>query len=96
MDTATPLERLTWIVELMARFAREKVHAHDCPRLAAAILLHLKALGHELPNDSALSRTLEHWQEIWEDVLERSLRQQDAPSPPALAELVRRAHAAAI
>ena len=32
----TVRERLTWIVELMSRYAHEKDHSHDSARLAAA------------------------------------------------------------
>lgn len=88
--------RLTWLLELMGRFARERLDDHDSARLAAAIVIHLRALDAETPDESALAATIDHWLDLWEGVLERTLARH-APVPGAsLFDLVQRARLAAV
>lgn len=83
--------RLTWLLELMGRFARERADDHDSARLAAAIVIHLRALEAETPAESALATTVEHWLELWESVLERALARHASVPAGSLFDLVRRA-----
>ena len=64
-------DRLTWIIELMTRYAAEKADSHDCARLAAAIVTHLKALLADLPTHGQLADTVSHWLDTWEPLMER-------------------------
>lgn len=64
-------DRLTWMVELMSRYAAEKADSHECPRLAAAIVTHLKAFLGDLPTHEQLADTVSHWLDIWEPLMER-------------------------
>ena len=86
-------DRLTWIVELMSRFATEKLDHHDSPRLAAVIVTHLNALAAETTPGSQLSETVSHWLDTWEPILERQLTLQGRsnPWPASLQQLVLRA-----
>lgn len=86
-------DRLTWIIELMSRFATEKIEHHDSPRLAAAIVTHLNALAAETAQGSQLSETVSHWLDTWEPILERQLALQGRsnPWPASLQQLVMRA-----
>ncbi len=86
-------DRLTWIIELMSRYATEKSDSHDSARLAAAIVAHLKSLSSELPSRGQLSETVSHWLDAWEPILERHIATQ-RPSTAAsvsLTQLVMRA-----
>ena len=76
-------ERLTWIVELMSRFALEKCDGHDSARLAAAIVAHLKSLASDLAENSQLADTVAHWIDTWEPIMERHLATQRVIAPPA-------------
>jgi hypothetical protein len=74
-DDFAPLpERLAWLIELMTRYAREFSESHESPRLAAAILTHLKSLANELPTRSRLAETTEHWIEVWGPILDQHVR----------------------
>ena len=86
-------DRLTWIVELMSRFASEKLDHHDSPRLAAVIVTHLNALAAETIPGSQLSETVSHWLDTWEPILEQQLSRQgrSASWPASLQPLVTRA-----
>lgn len=86
-------DRLTWIVELMSRFATEKLDHHDSPRLAAVIVTHLNALASETATGSQLNETVSHWLDTWEPILERqlTLRGRSNPWPASLQPLVMRA-----
>ena len=85
--------RLTWIIELMSRFACEKLTHHDSPRLAAVIVTHLNALEAETLPGSQLSETVSHWLDTWEPILERQLALQGRSTswPTSLQQLVTRA-----
>lgn len=89
----TAYDRLTWIVELMSRFATEKLDHHDSPRLAAVIVTHLNALAAETESGSQLSDTVSHWQDTWEHILARQLALQVRSNPwsASLRDLVMRA-----
>ena len=91
-------DRLTWIVELMSRYAGEKADSQECPRLAAAIVTHLKAFLVDLPTHSRLADTVSHWLDTWEPLMERHIasqransRHSDGDATSALAALVTRA-----
>ena len=86
-------DRLTWIVELMSRFATERLDHHDSPRLAAVIVTHLNALAAETAQGSQLSETVCHWLDTWEPILERQLTLQGRSNswPASLQQLVARA-----
>lgn len=91
-------DRLTWIVELMSRYASEKADSHDCPRLAAAIVTHLKAFLADLPEHGQLANTVSHWLDTWEPLMERHVaslragaRHPLADAASALSALVTRA-----
>ncbi len=86
-------DRLTWIVELMSRYATEKNNSHDSTRLAAAIVAHLKSLSSELPSHRQLSETVSHWLDSWEPLLERHIATQHptVAANVSLAQLVMRA-----
>lgn len=93
-DTASAHDRLTWIIELMSRYAREKDHSHDSARLAAAIVNHLKALVAAVPDDTPLAEAVSLWLHIWEPILDRHLVRSSCDggtATPSLLELVRRA-----
>lgn len=96
-ETTAPMtathDRLTWIVELMSRYAHEKDNSHDSARLAAAIVAHLKSFVTDLPDDSQLAATVSHWLDAWEPILERHVAAQhvNAAATPSLATLVFRA-----
>lgn len=79
-------DRLTWIVELMSRYAGEKADSHECPRLAAAIVTHLKAFLVDLPTHGQLADTVSHWLDTWEPLMERHLASQRAGSRHSLAD----------
>lgn len=94
---STP-DRLTWIVELMSRYAAEKAESHECLRLAAAIVTHLKAFLVDLPTHGQLADTVSHWLDTWEPLMERhaACSRADARHPladasGALAALLTRA-----
>jgi len=88
-------ERLTWIVELMSRYAHEKCNSHDSARLAAAIVTHLNSFASDVPEGSQLADTVAHWLEAWEPILDRHVAEQrtsaDSNTHDSLAELVMRA-----
>lgn len=84
-------DRLNWLLELMGRYARERAESHDSPRLAAAVVIHLRALESEVPEGTGLAATIEHWLELWEDVLDRALARHTPVPGASLFELVRRA-----
>ena len=86
-------DRLTWIVELMSRFASEKLDHHDSPRLAAVIVTHLNALAAETAPGSQFGETVSHWLDNWEPILERQLALQGRSNawPASLRKLVMRA-----
>jgi hypothetical protein len=96
-DDVSPAERLSWLVELMSRYAREFAQSHDShesPRLAAAIVAHVRSLIDDLPNDVRLSDAAEHWIDIWDGILASHLGHVDAPHRSAsLASLIERARA---
>ncbi|MFN3628867.1 MAG: hypothetical protein ACK4XK_02230 [Casimicrobiaceae bacterium] len=87
---------MTWLLELMGRFARERQDDHDSARLAAAIVIHLRALDAETPAESSLSPTIDHWLELWEAVLERALSRHAPQSGASLFDLVQRARLTAV
>ncbi len=86
-------DRLTWIVELMSRYAREKYESHDSARLAAAIVSHLKSLAADHAIAGALAETVSHWLDTWEPILEHHVATQrpDSGASPSLYTLVARA-----
>ena len=86
-------DRLTWIVELMGRYAAEKCESHDSARLAAAIVTHLKSFAIEQPANSQLADTASHWLDTWEPILERHVAAQRSAAPvtSSLYNLVTRA-----
>jgi hypothetical protein len=89
----TPMpERLVWIIELMSRYAREFANSHESPRLAAAILAHLKSLSNELPSSDRLSETIEHWIDVWEPILNQHIK-PGTTIPQPLRALIERARA---
>lgn len=96
-STTTPMtasrDRLTWIVELMSRYAHEKCNSHDSARLAAAIVSHLKSFAADLPDGSQLADTASHWLDAWEPILDRHVAAQrvTASAAPSLTTLVFRA-----
>jgi hypothetical protein len=49
----------------MSRYAREFANSHESPRLAAAIIGHLKSRGSGLPLEDQLSDTTQHWMDLW-------------------------------
>ena len=86
LAVAPTVQRLTWLTELMGRFAAEQSDGHDSTRLAAAILIHLRSLRSELLDGQGLASTAEHWIDNWEKVLERAasrkpLRDSASASP---------------
>lgn len=85
-DCPSARDRLTWIVELMSRYAAEKCDSHDSARLAAAIVAHLKSLATDLPAGGQLTDTVSHWLDIWEPLLERHVAAQ-RPAPSATTSL---------
>ena len=88
-------ERLTWIVELMSRYAHEKCNSHDSARLAAAIVTHLKSFASDVPEGSQLADTVTHWLEAWEPIPDCHAAEQranaDSNTHGSLAALVMRA-----
>jgi hypothetical protein len=94
-DDVTPAERLSWLVELMSRYAREFMQSndgHESPRLAAAIVSHLKSLSNDLPASGRLTDANEHWLEMWDGILSLHLRSDREPNLP-LRALIERARA---
>lgn len=94
VSTTAARERLTWIVELMSRYAREKQQSHDSARLAAAIVNHLKALAAAVPDGSPLAQAASHWLDAWEPILDGHLARSGATTTaatPSLLDLVQRA-----
>lgn len=89
-------ERLTWIVELMSRYAHEKDQSHDSARLAAAIVNHLHALVAETPEHSPLADAASHWLDAWEPILSHHLARArvSTSTTPSLLDLVRRTRCA--
>jgi hypothetical protein len=75
-DSPTAPDRLTWIVELMSRYAQEKCDSHDSARLAAAIVAHLKSFASDDAVRGQLADTVSHWLDTWEPILERHVAQQ--------------------
>lgn len=74
-ESFAPLpERLAWLIELMSRYAREFSDSHESPRLAAAILSHLKSLANELPPTARLAETTEHWIDVWAPILDQHIK----------------------
>lgn len=92
-ENPSTTDRLTWIVELMSRYASEKCHSHDSVRLAAAIVSHLNSLSNAQTIAPALSDAVSHWLEVWDPILERDLcvQQRSPETSAALYPLVRRA-----
>lgn len=91
-------DRLMWIVELMSRYAAEKADSHECPRLAAAIVTHLKIFLVDLPTHGQFADTVSHWLDTWEPLMERHVasvrgaaRHPSADATSALSALVTRA-----
>ena len=86
-------DRLTWIVELMSRYAKEKCESHDSARLAAAIVAHLKSFADDCSVVGQLAETVSHWLDTWEPILERHIATQrpSAEATPSLYKLVLRA-----
>jgi len=70
LGPSTP-DRLTWIVELMSRYAKEKCESHDSARLAAAIVAHLKSFADDRSVAGQLAETVSHWLDTWEPILDR-------------------------
>ncbi len=94
-DDVAPAERLSWLVELMSRYAREFAQSndgHESPRLAAAIVSHLKSLADDLPVSGRLTDANEHWLEMWDGILSLHLRHDREPNV-ALRALLDRAQA---
>jgi hypothetical protein len=92
-DEFAPLpERLAWLIELMSRYAREFSESHESPRLAAAILTHLKSLASELPTSSRLAETTEHWIEVWAPILDHHVKPGNV-TPQPLRGLIEKARA---
>jgi hypothetical protein len=92
-----PAERMSWLVELMSRYAREFAQSsdgHESPRIAAAIVAHLRSLSRDLPNTGRLTEATEHWTEMWESILSQHLRKGDETiGNPSLRSLIKRAQA---
>jgi hypothetical protein len=94
-DEVTPQERLSWLIELMSRYAREFVQSsdgHESLRLAAAILAHLKSLANDLPAAGRLTEATEHWIEMWDAILSLNLPAREI-TQQSLCSLVQRARA---
>jgi hypothetical protein len=94
-EDVTPVERLSWLVELMSRYAREFMQSndgHESPRLAAAIVSHLKSLSNDLPASGRLTDANEHWLEMWDSILSLHLRSDRQPNI-SLRTLIERARA---
>jgi hypothetical protein len=91
-DFAPMPQRLIWLIELMSRYAREFAQSHESPRLAAAILSHLKSLANELPATDRLAETTEHWIDVWEPILDQHIK-PGAAMPQPLRTLIDRARA---
>ncbi len=86
------VQRLSWLTELMGRYAGERLETGDCTRLAAAIVIHLRALHEDLDGSPGLAASVEHWLERWERILDRAIRQTSAQDRSAtLGELVAQA-----
>jgi hypothetical protein len=80
----------------MSRYAREfaESNGHESPRLAAAIVAHLRSLGRELPRSGRMFESAEHWIDMWDAILSRHMRHIEASiSNPSLRSLVERAKA---
>jgi hypothetical protein len=96
-EDVSPTERLSWLVELMSRYAREFADSHDShesPRLAAAIVAHLRSLASDLPPSGRMADTAEHWVDVWDTILSLHLRKgEPMASSPSLRSLVDRARA---
>ena len=73
-------ERLTWIVELMSRYAKEKCESHDSARLAAAIVSHLNSFADDRSVAGQLAETVSHWLDTWEPILQRHVFSQRVAS----------------
>ena len=73
-------ERLTWIVELMSRYAKEKCESHDSARLAAAIVSHLNSFADDSSVAGQLAETVSHWLDTWEPILQRHVSSQRVAS----------------
>lgn len=88
-DPSAP-DRLTWIVELMSRYAKEKCENHDSARLAAAIVAHLKSFADDHSVVGQLAETVSHWLDTWEPILERhvGVQRPSAEATPSLYKLV--------
>lgn len=91
-------DRLKWIVEPKSRYAAEKADSHACPRLAAALVTHLKAFLADLPTHDQLADTVSHGLDTWEPLMERHVSSLGAgarhplvDATSALAALVMRA-----
>lgn len=99
LAVAPTVQRLTWLAELMGRFASEQVEGYDSTRLAAAILIHLRSLRAELLDGQGLASTAEQWIDSWEKVLDRATSRKPMQSalsgtpPPSLHLLIRQARA---
>jgi hypothetical protein len=96
-DEVSPTERLAWLVELMSRYAREFADSHDShesPRLAAAIVAHLRTLTNDLPKSGRMADAAEHWIDMWDAILSLHLRKGErVAANPSLRSLVDRARA---
>ena len=86
-------DRLTWIVELMSRYAKEKCESHDSARLAAAIVAHLNSFADDRSVAGQLAETVSHWLDTWEPILEQHVSSQRATTEQcsSLGKLVLRA-----
>lgn len=95
-DAVSHAERMTWLIELMSRYARELAQSsdgHQSTRIAAAIVTHLRTLVNETPNTARLNDASEHWFDIWDGILSRQLNGATLARDESLRALVLRAQA---
>jgi hypothetical protein len=93
-DVVLQAERMTWLLELMSRFAREFAHSsdrHQSTRIAAAIVAHLRTMTSETLMSRRLNDASEHWFEIWDGILSQQLAGGMNTSDGSLRSLVKRA-----
>jgi hypothetical protein len=87
---------MTWLIELMSRYAREIAQsndAHESPRIAAAIVVHLRSLLNESPPAGRLTDAADHWMEMWDAILALQLNKRAYGRDGSLRALVHRAQA---